>query len=189
MSGATDTVNRQHSRSLEHLSLVVGSVGVLDLLGHGLDLVNGVRDTDQVSPSDSVQRVTSGTHFPVDYGLVLDHHTTRLSQNASPAPPAPSHAAFKSPDRLCERANHAPFRLSDKCLISQSAHISTNASPIPTHPGIHVGSKHGQRSRTVPCATRGTQAGADPRPRRWRWPPGKRTAIRTGVRTTQQIRR
>lgn len=53
-------------RPLEHLSLVVGSIGVFNLLGHGLGLVDSVRHTDQVTPSDSVERVTCGTNFSVD---------------------------------------------------------------------------------------------------------------------------
>lgn len=51
---------------LEHLALVVGTILVLDFLSHGLDFVYGVRDTDEVAPSDAVQRVTRRTDFAVD---------------------------------------------------------------------------------------------------------------------------
>lgn len=62
-----NSTNDRHLRSLEHLSLVVWSVLVLDFLGHRLDFVDGVRDTDQISPGYSIQRVTSGTDLSVDY--------------------------------------------------------------------------------------------------------------------------
>lgn len=54
------------SWTLEHLSFVVGSIGVLDILGEGLDLVDGVGDSDQVSPGDSVEGVASGADLSVD---------------------------------------------------------------------------------------------------------------------------
>jgi hypothetical protein len=58
---------KQNARSVKHLSLVIRSVLVLDLLGHRLDLVDGVTDTDQVAPCDTVERVACRADFAVDY--------------------------------------------------------------------------------------------------------------------------
>ena len=55
-----------NSRAVEVLSLVVGSVLVLELGGHGLGLVGGVRGADQVTPGNAVKRVTGGTDLTVD---------------------------------------------------------------------------------------------------------------------------
>jgi hypothetical protein len=54
------------SGSLEHLAFRVGTVGVLDLFGHGACLVNGVGDTDQVTPGNTVERVAGGANFTID---------------------------------------------------------------------------------------------------------------------------
>lgn len=59
-----------NSRSLEHFSLVIGSILVLDLLSHRLDLIDSVRDTDEVSPSDTVERVACGADLTVDYKCI-----------------------------------------------------------------------------------------------------------------------
>lgn len=59
-------VIRQLPGPVEHFSLVVGSVLVLDLFGHPLDFIDGMTDSDQVSPGDPVERVTGRTDFPVD---------------------------------------------------------------------------------------------------------------------------
>jgi hypothetical protein len=64
------SITRAHDRdlrSLKHFSLVVGSIRVLDFLGHCLDFIHRVRDTDQVSPCDSIQRVTCRADLPVNY--------------------------------------------------------------------------------------------------------------------------
>jgi hypothetical protein len=55
-----------NSRALEHLALVVGTVLVLKLLGKGLDLVDGVRDTNKVTPGNAVERVAGGADLTVD---------------------------------------------------------------------------------------------------------------------------
>lgn len=76
--------------SLEVGALVVRSILIFDLLGHRcnrrcgqrcrgaeskaltLHLVNGVTDTNEVSPSDPVQRVTSRADLPVDLVAATD---------------------------------------------------------------------------------------------------------------------
>ena len=59
-------VIRELSWSLEHLSLVIRTVLVLDFFSHNLDLIYGVRNTDKVTPGNAVKRVTCGTDFTVD---------------------------------------------------------------------------------------------------------------------------
>ena len=56
----------QLARALEHLALVVGAVGVLDLLGHRLDLIYGVRHTDKIAPGNAVERVASSADLTVN---------------------------------------------------------------------------------------------------------------------------
>ena len=51
--------------ALEHLALVIGAVLVLNLLGHGLGLVDGVGDTNQIAPGNTVQRVTGRANLAV----------------------------------------------------------------------------------------------------------------------------
>ena len=65
-------VVRELSWALEHLALVVGAVGVLDLLGHGLDLIGGVRDTDEVAPSDTVEGMAGRADLAVDLVAAAD---------------------------------------------------------------------------------------------------------------------
>ena len=65
-------VVRELAGALEHLSLVVRAVLVLDLLGHRLDLGDAVRDTDQVAPRDAVERVAGRAHLAVDLGTTAD---------------------------------------------------------------------------------------------------------------------
>lgn len=69
-------VIRELSRPLEHLTLVVGTVGVLDLLSHGLHLVGGMRNTDKIAPGDAVERVARSTDFAVD--SITSSDTVRL---------------------------------------------------------------------------------------------------------------
>ena len=52
-------------RSLEHLSLVIGAIGILHLLRHRLDLIDRVTHTDQIPPGDPIERVTSRANFSV----------------------------------------------------------------------------------------------------------------------------
>ena len=59
-------VVRELSWPLEHLSLVVGAILILDLLGHGLRLVHGVGDAHQVAPGNAVQGMAGGTDLAVD---------------------------------------------------------------------------------------------------------------------------
>ena len=65
-------VVRELSGTLEHLSLVVRAVLVLDFLGHGLDFVDGVRDTYEIAPSDAVKRVACGADLTVDLVATAD---------------------------------------------------------------------------------------------------------------------
>ena len=53
------------TRALEHLALVVGAVLVLDLLGHGLGLIDGVGHTDQIAPGNAVERVAGRADLAV----------------------------------------------------------------------------------------------------------------------------
>ena len=50
-------VIRELARTLEHLALVIGPVGVLDLFCQCLNLIHGMRHTNQVTPSDAVKGV------------------------------------------------------------------------------------------------------------------------------------
>ena len=64
-------VRRRHvvgelSRALEHLALVVGTVSVLNLLGHRPRLIRGVRNTDEGTPGNTVERVACRAHFTVN---------------------------------------------------------------------------------------------------------------------------
>ena len=73
-------VGRRHvvgelSWALEHLAFVVGAVSVLDLLGHGLDVVGGVRDTDEVAPGDTVQGMACRADLAVDLVAAADART------------------------------------------------------------------------------------------------------------------
>jgi hypothetical protein len=53
------------SWSLEHLALGVRSVGVFNLFSHSTGFVSGVRDTNKVTPCDTVERVASSADFTV----------------------------------------------------------------------------------------------------------------------------
>lgn len=54
------------SGSLSGVTLIIGLVVVLELLGKGLDLIGGVGNAHEVSPGDSVQRVAGGADLLVD---------------------------------------------------------------------------------------------------------------------------
>ncbi len=58
-------VVRQLARALEHLALVIGSVGVFDFLCHRFNLIHAVRDTDEVTPGNAVERMTGGADLLV----------------------------------------------------------------------------------------------------------------------------
>ena len=70
-------VIRELARALEHLALVIGAVGVLDLLRQRLDLIHGVRDTDQITPGNAVERVARGADLLVDEVTPPDAVTRR----------------------------------------------------------------------------------------------------------------
>ena len=70
-------VIRELARALEHLAVVIGAVGVLDLLCHRLDLICGVRNTDQITPGDAVERVARGADLLVDKVTSPDAVTRR----------------------------------------------------------------------------------------------------------------
>ena len=53
------------ARALEHFALVVRTILVLNLLRHGLDLVDGVRDTDKIAPGNAVERVAGSANLAV----------------------------------------------------------------------------------------------------------------------------
>ena len=63
------------ARALEHFALVVRTILVLNLLRHGLDLVDGVRDADKIAPGNAVQRMAGGANFTVD--LVSSPNATK----------------------------------------------------------------------------------------------------------------
>jgi len=71
---------------LEHFTLVVRSVLVLDLFGHPLDLVDGVGDTDEVSPGDPIERMTGRTDLPVDLVSTSDGRVVKRVEDASVGP-------------------------------------------------------------------------------------------------------
>jgi hypothetical protein len=58
-------VVRELARALEHLALVIGSVGVFDFLCHCFDLIHIVRDTDKVTPGNAVKRMTGSADLLV----------------------------------------------------------------------------------------------------------------------------
>ena len=58
-------VVRKLARALEHLALVIGSVGVFDFLCHCFGLIRGVGDTNKVTPGNAVKRMTGGADFLV----------------------------------------------------------------------------------------------------------------------------
>lgn len=70
-------VIRELARALEHLALVVGAIGVLDLLCQRLDLIRGVRNTDQITPGNAVERVARGADLLVDEVTSPDAVTRR----------------------------------------------------------------------------------------------------------------
>jgi hypothetical protein len=70
-------VIRELAWALEHLALVVGAVSILDLLCQRLDLIRGVRHTDQITPGNAVERVARGANLLVDEVTSPDAVTRR----------------------------------------------------------------------------------------------------------------
>ena len=60
---STRHVVRELARALEHLALVIRSVGVFDFFCHHFGLIHGVRDTNKVTPGNAVKRMTGGADF------------------------------------------------------------------------------------------------------------------------------
>jgi hypothetical protein len=54
------------SRSCEHFALIVGAIGILDLLCERPSLGGSMGDTDQVAPGDSVKGMARRANFLVD---------------------------------------------------------------------------------------------------------------------------
>lgn len=73
------------SRSLEHLSLVVGTIRVFDFFRHYPRFVRSVGDTDEVAPSDTIQRVTSGTDLTINLVSSSDAAHVQLSRRGDAA--------------------------------------------------------------------------------------------------------
>lgn len=76
-SGLLVGVGRGHvvgelAGALEHVAVTVGSVGVLDLLGHRLGLGDSVGDADEVAPGDAVEGVARRADFAVDLVAATD---------------------------------------------------------------------------------------------------------------------
>lgn len=63
---------------MEHLAVIIGAIGVLDLLGQCLCLICGVGDADQVAPRDTVERVARGADLLVDEVTSPDTVTRRF---------------------------------------------------------------------------------------------------------------
>jgi len=51
--------------TLEHLAIVIRSVGVLDLFGHGTRFISSMRHPDQVAPGNTIERMASSTDLAV----------------------------------------------------------------------------------------------------------------------------
>lgn len=68
----------QLAGALEHLTLVVRAVLVLDFFRHALDFIDGMRDTDQVAPGNAVKRVAGRTDLPVDLVAAANAAQTSL---------------------------------------------------------------------------------------------------------------
>jgi len=63
---------------LEHLTLIVGAVGVFDLLSQRLYLIRGVGNTNQITPRDTVERVARSADLLVDQVTSPDTVTRRF---------------------------------------------------------------------------------------------------------------
>jgi hypothetical protein len=64
------------SRALEHLSVIVRSVGVFNFLSQNPCLVGGMRHANQVAPGNAVERVTSSANLAVDQEASTDARQT-----------------------------------------------------------------------------------------------------------------
>jgi hypothetical protein len=60
------------SGALEHLSVVVGTVGVFDFLCQSFCLVDGMGHADEVAPGNAVEGMASGTDLAVDLEATTD---------------------------------------------------------------------------------------------------------------------
>jgi len=56
---------RKFSRTLEHFALIVRSISVFHLLSHSTRFIYRVRDTDKVSPSDTIEGVACSTDLTI----------------------------------------------------------------------------------------------------------------------------
>lgn len=54
------------SGTLEHLSLVVGTIRVFDLLSHCARFISGMGYADQVAPGNAVERMAGSADLAVD---------------------------------------------------------------------------------------------------------------------------
>lgn len=68
----TGQIVGKFSRALEHLAIVVGTVGIFDFLCQRSCLFDGMGDTDQVAPGNAVEGVTSSTHLAIDLETTAD---------------------------------------------------------------------------------------------------------------------
>lgn len=73
---------RQLTRALEHLTIIVGPIGVLDLGSHRLSLVNGVRNTDQVAPGNTRKGVAGAANLLVHLETTTNR---RMVERVEPA--------------------------------------------------------------------------------------------------------
>lgn len=65
-------VIRKFSGSLEHLSMVIGTVGVFDFLCQSSCLIDSMGHADQVTPGSAVEGVASSTNLAVDLEATTD---------------------------------------------------------------------------------------------------------------------
>jgi hypothetical protein len=71
-------VIRELPRALKHFTLIIGAIGVFDLLGHRLYLIRGVGNTNQITPRDTVERVACSADLLVDQVTSSDTVTRRF---------------------------------------------------------------------------------------------------------------
>lgn len=57
---------REFSGALEHLSLIIRAICIFYFFCHCTGFIGSVRYTNEITPSDAVQRVTCGANFAVD---------------------------------------------------------------------------------------------------------------------------
>lgn len=59
-------VIRKLSRPLEFLPFVIWTILIFDLLSHGLDLIHCVRNSNEITPGDSIEGMAGRADFAVD---------------------------------------------------------------------------------------------------------------------------